>query len=63
MKLRNCTIQELAELGKTNRIFCFGASMMPQEICEEYSEYHFEEKFDYFVDNSSKKIGTIYVLY
>lgn len=37
--------------------------MMPQEICEEYSEYHFEEKFDYFVDNSSKKIGTIYVLY
>lgn len=62
MKLKNCTIQELSNLGRTNRIFCFGASMMPQEICEEYGEYHFEKKFNYFVDNSSEKAGTTYML-
>ena len=39
MKLKNCTVQELAEIGNEKRIFCFGASFMPQEICEEYGEY------------------------
>lgn len=62
MKLKNCTIQELSNLGKENSIFCFGASMMPLEICEEYKEYHFEEKFDFFVDNAPEKNGTMYRL-
>ena len=62
MKLKNCTVQELAEIGNEKRIFCFGASFMPQEICEEYGEYGFEDKFDYFVDNSPQKQGTVYRL-
>lgn len=62
MKLKNCTVQELARIGETRRIFCFGASRMPQEICEEYGEYHFEAKFQFFVDNASEKSGTTYTL-
>lgn len=62
MKLKNCTIQELSDMGKTNRIFCFGASMMPREICEEYAEYHFEDMFHTFVDNAPEKSGMMYML-
>ena len=62
MKLENCTVQELAKLGETKSIFCFGASKMPLEICEEYGEYHFETKFRFFVDNASEKSGKMYAL-
>lgn len=62
MRLKNCTIQELSMFGEKNRIFCFGASLMPKEICEEYGEYHFEARIHAFVDNAPEKSGTIYEL-
>lgn len=62
MKLRSGTIQELSKLGETNRIYCFGASLMPKEMCEEYGEYHFETKIHAFVDNAPEKSGTLYEL-
>ena len=43
-------------------IYCFGASLMPQEICEEYEELHLEQKVKVFVDNDIQKINTKYFL-
>lgn len=62
MKLRNSTLDEfLNEIdGKT--VYCFGASVMPQEICEEYEEIHFEKRIKAFVDNDTKKVGSKYQL-
>lgn len=57
MNLKNCSVSELSEGTKSNRLFCFGASEMPEEMCEHYVEYHFEDNIDFFVDNDSGKWG------
>ena len=62
MKLKNCTLPEFVKKIETKKIYCFGASIMPQEICEEYAEIEFEKKVVAFVDNDSQKIGKDYKL-
>lgn len=57
MYLKNCDIIEFAEKVKSNRFFCFGASEMPEEMCEQYTQYHFENNIAFFVDNDSRKWG------
>lgn len=57
MYLKNCSVLEFAEKVKLNIFFCFGASEMPEEMCEHYTEYHFENYIDFFVDNNPKKWG------
>ena len=62
MKLRNSTLDKFLQEIEGKQVYCFGASIMPQEICEEYEEICFEEKIKAFVDNDSKKVGTEYKL-
>lgn len=57
MYLENCSVLEFAEKIKLNKFFCFGASEMPEEMCEHYIRYHFEHYIDFFVDNDPKKWG------
>lgn len=57
MYLENCSVSEFAEKVKCNRLFCFGASEMPEEMCEQHAGYHFECHIDFFVDNDSSKWG------
>lgn len=57
MRLRNCRVDEFAEKVISHKFFCFGASEMPEEMCEQYPQYHFENYIDYFVDNDSRKWG------
>ena len=62
MKLLDCKFEEFLEIIQGKKMVWFGASEMPREICEEYSEYCFEEKIEYFVDNSEVKQGKDYFL-
>lgn len=62
MKLLDYKLEEFIELIKDKRMVWFGASEMPKEICEEYPEYGFEDKIEYFIDNSEAKQGQEYSL-
>lgn len=62
MKLRNSNLDDFLKEIDRQKIYCFGASIMPQEICEEYEEIHFEKRVTAFVDNDSKKVGSKYQL-
>ncbi len=57
MKLRNCTIDEFARYTQDKKIVCFGAYVMPLSLCNEFEEYHFEDRIAYLVDNDKKKQG------
>lgn len=60
--LKNCNLKQFVDVIKQRRLFCFGASQMPMEICEEYEELHIEKKVAFFVDNNPQKKGTFYRL-
>lgn len=62
MKLRNCKLDEFVKEIETRTLYCFGASLMPQEIVEEYQELHLEKKIVAFIDNDPQKTGTLYKL-
>lgn len=55
MKLIDCNLDRFLEIIRGKEMVWFGASKMPQEICNEYPECHFEKKIKYFVDNSRDK--------
>lgn len=57
MKLRNCTVDEFARRTADKKIICFGAYVMPLSLCNEYEEYHFEDRIIYLADNDEKKHG------
>ncbi len=58
MKLRNCTIDEFARRTMDKKIICFGAYVMPVSLCNEFEEYHFEDRIVYLADNDKKKQGS-----
>ena len=62
MKLLDCNLIELIKIIQNKKMIWFGASEMPKEICEEYPEYSFEDRIDFFVDNSKEKQGQEYSL-
>lgn len=62
MNLKNCSVDEFSKKLNSRRLFCIGASVMPLEMCTEYSEYHFEDKIICFADNASDKENTKYIL-
>ena len=62
MKLKNCTLDAFVKIIENKQLYCFGASVMPQEICEEYEELHFEKRVVAFIDNDEQKAGTQYML-
>lgn len=62
MRLLKCGLNEFLQIIENKRMVWFGASEMPQEICTEYPECHFEEKIEYFVDNSEKKQQSGYIV-
>ena len=40
------------------KIICFGAYVMPVSLCNEFEEYHFEDRIVYLADNDKKKQGS-----
>lgn len=60
--LKNCSIDEFLNTIQNKKVYCFGASVMPREICEEYEEIHFENLIHTFVDNSKEKCQEKYTL-
>ena len=62
MKLRNCSLDAFIKQIENRALYCFGASLMPQEIIEEYKELYIEKKIVAFIDNSQEKVGTLYKL-
>lgn len=50
-------MQQFVKQTKRKKFICFGASKMPQEMCEWYSDYHLENQIEFVVDNDSKKWG------
>ena len=57
MKLRHCTVDEFARRTADKKIICFGAYVMPLSLCNEFQEYHFEDRIVYLADNDEKKHG------
>ncbi len=55
MKLRHCTVDEFARRTADKKIICFGAYVMPLSLCNEFQEYHFEDRIVYLADNDEKK--------
>lgn len=62
MILKNCSLDEFLNIVHGKKVYCFGASAMPKEICEEYEELQFEKLVYCFVDNSQEKCREKYVL-
>lgn len=58
MHLSYCNIEEFSKKVNLFKLFCFGASEMPEEMCAQYMKFHFEDHIDFFVDNDPKKWGT-----
>ncbi len=62
MKLRNCTVEEFARRTMDKKIVCFGAYVMPSSLCNEYEEFHFEDRIVYLADNDKNKQGKNFTL-
>lgn len=62
MIFRTCLPEKFAKIINDKKVFCFGASIMPHEICAEYPEICLEQKTCFFVDNDQKKQGTLFML-
>ena len=58
MILKNTTIQKFFQIVKDSSFVCFGASKMPQELCEWYTEFEFQKKIRFIADNDKTKWHT-----
>lgn len=57
MKLKNCSIDSFSQKTKNKKIICFGAYVMPVNICKGYPSLHLEDRVTYLTDNDTNKWG------
>jgi hypothetical protein len=63
MKLKNCSVTEFIDRVKDKDVICFGAGLMPNDICNIYENCHFEKYVSHIADNDPQKWGENYILY
>lgn len=63
MRLKNCSISEFINRVKDKEVICFGAGLMPNDICNLYENYHFYKYVKFILDNDINKWGKDYFLF
>lgn len=58
MILKNCSMKTFARLYKGKKTVCFGAGMMPDDMCRLYEGMHLENRIEYVLDNDPRKWNT-----